>query len=349
MITMSFLGDFMDSRRGKILMGIILAIFSFFIVVFGIFKIYWLVGTIIGFSIIMLVLTEPGWEVRDWYTFVISGATISLIFLIPWWMQESKTASDVIQGFSAMTTVLMVFYVAIQTHSTKQSLEEMKKQRLTPIIVEALEVLRSLKSKLEKNFEVIHYGAADPRYPDNLLELTEELERPEFLVVDSLFEELGLYNDIKDYQENIGRFKKHSEDIKLLIKEIGEEKLMNILENVKKEMGIEFTTSIFGDGYINFPESSTGKMYQLILGLARETAMGDPNIEKLYWKFKGLMFDSGNEKMKKLSILLQELWSAMLVLVPTPDEEDAKQGIQRDNRIKKIEIAIKRLEDEYIK
>ncbi|ALM75333.1 hypothetical protein TBCH5v1_1416 [Thermococcus barophilus] len=43
---------------------------------------------------------------------------------------------------------------------------------------------------------------------------------------------------------------------------------------------------------------------------------------------------------------LQELWRVMLALVLTP-EEDAKD--KRDKRVKKIEFAIKQLEEEYIK
>ncbi|WP_324736297.1 hypothetical protein VFC49_04155 [Thermococcus sp. SY098] len=351
-----------NSKTQDILLVFVLIIFCGVIIVLGTGTWnypYWLVGVLIGGAILVLSLAESDWKIQDWYTFVISGVTISLIILISYWIGRSANpekstspdASNIILGLSAMATVLMVFYVALQTHATKQSLEEMKKQRLTPIVVNALGILHSIKDKLEKNFELIDKGVVNSKYPEDLLEIKEEIERPELFVVDSLLG-LELYRDLEDYQENVEKLKKYSKNLKTLIEDIGETKLMSIFEEVQKETGIEINKTegnavVNGEGSVVLPEGSGGDIYAIILGLAREMAYGNKDAEKLYWTFRGLLRSSNDEKMKELGEwYLQELWGVMLALVLTP-EEDAKD--KRDKRVKKIEFAIKQLEEEYIK
>lgn len=347
-----------------ILIGILLIVFCGVIVVLGIGAWnapYWLLGVFIGVSIFVLSLKESTWKIQDWYTFVISAVTISLVIVISYWVgvvfnfekDVPSNVGNIITGLSAMATVLMVFYVAIQTHATKQSLDELKKQRLTPIVVNTIGVLRLLKYKLETNFELIRYGTSNPDYPENLLEIKDELEKPELLLVDSLLE-LDLYRELKVYQKDLENLKKYSAEIRRLMGVIGEEKLIETLKEVQKEIGVEINKMkgngvVIGDGSVFLPEAN-GNIYATILGLAREAAERHEDAKKLYESFRERLQHSDEENMKRLGgWYLQELYSAMLGLVLTPDEEDVKQGIPRDKRVKKIEIAIERLMNEYIK
>ncbi|WP_461866127.1 hypothetical protein [Thermococcus sp.] len=295
---------------------------------------------------------------------------LAVLTLVGYWIGSI----ELINALLTIATILMAGFVAHQAWATygiikqsqfqlvqlhkqveleKQSLDEMKKQRLTPIVVNAIGILRSLKYKLEKNFDLISHGASNPDYPENLLEIEDELEKPELLLVDSLLE-LELYRDLKVYQEDLENLRKYSKEIRKLVEVIGEEKLMETLKEVQKETGIEINkiegdALVIGDGSVFLPEREE-RVYATILGLARNAAEGDKDAEKLYWGFRGRLQNSDEENMKRLGgWYLQELYSVMLGLVQTPNEEDAKQGTPRDKRVKKIEIAIERLMNEYIK
>jgi len=193
-----------------LLMGLLLVIFSGLIVLFGITKIYWLMGTVIVFSIAVLILTEPGWEVRDWHTFLISGATIAFLFLISLWMQQSQSISDEIQGLSAIATVLMVFYVAIQTHATKQSIEEMRIQRLINVILPASNMLLEIKEIVKSNEkclggkgECVGYKPWREGIFGKLKDLRPYLKKSELVFATSLIPKRKLYQILEEYNATI--------------------------------------------------------------------------------------------------------------------------------------------------
>ena len=97
---------------------------------------------------------------------------LAVLTLVGYWIGSI----ELINALLTIATILMAGFVAHQAWATygiikqsqfqlvqlhkqveleKQSLDEMKKQRLTPIVVNAIGVLRSLKYKLEKNFDLI--------------------------------------------------------------------------------------------------------------------------------------------------------------------------------------------------
>lgn len=299
---------------------------------------------------------------------VIFGLVIST--LVGYWMGSVRLINAVL----TIATILMAGFVAHQAWATygmikqshsqliqlikqvkleEQALNEMRKQRLTPIVVNAIAALHSLEYKIKTNFELIRQGTFNSDYPENLLEIRDELEKPELLLVDRLLE-LELYRDLKFYQENLEKLQMCSEKIKKLAGTIGEGKLMEILKEVQKETGIEIKRTkgnaiVMEDRKVLLPEGEES-VYAIILGLARETASGSKDADSIYWRFRGKLQESDDEDMKKLGErYLQELHSAIWVLLPVPDEKDAEQKAPQDKRVKKIEIAIERLMKEYIK
>ncbi|MBP1912525.1 hypothetical protein [Thermococcus stetteri] len=75
--------------KKEIILGLTLAIFCAIVIIIGTetwnFP-YWLLGVLIGLSLLVLSITKSNWKIKDWYTFIISSLTISLVILIAYWM-----------------------------------------------------------------------------------------------------------------------------------------------------------------------------------------------------------------------------------------------------------------------
>lgn len=210
----------MAKRKNLLLAGLLIGYCILIIILgTGIFKYpYWLVGVLIGLSILVLSIAESDWEICDWYTFAISGLTISLVILISYWMgravnPEPATVSNIILGLSAMATVLMVFYVALQTRATKESIEEMKIQRLINVVLPASSMLLEIKDLIQDNEECLKGRGRCIGYAggtawregifNQLRDLKEYLKKSELAFTTSLIPKHGLYQALEEYQTTI--------------------------------------------------------------------------------------------------------------------------------------------------
>ncbi len=213
------------TKRKNLLLTVLLVGYCMLTIILGtgIFRYpYWLVGVLIGLSILVLSIAESNWKIRDWYTFVISGLTISLVILISYWMDravnpEPATVSDVILGLSAMATVLMVFYVALQTRATKESIEEMKIQRLINVVLPASSMLLEIKDLIQDNEECLKGRGRCIGYAgetawregifNQLRDLKEYLKKSELAFTTSLVHGDRLYQALEEYQTTITSLK----------------------------------------------------------------------------------------------------------------------------------------------
>lgn len=259
-------------------------------------------------------------------------------------------------GCSALATIIMAMFIACQTKATRESVEEIKKQRLTNIVVKAIGTLNKIKQKIEANFKHIEKGEYD-----ELESIKEELEIPELVVANKLLN-MPLISELEYYQWTLNELKKENKRFKEILckdDEISKGIVNRVLNAIKNDP----ETKDILKGYENLKPCehayillTTFWQYENYgIMVVSEDGTIKLDFDKVYQRVKEALdecssaYGLNNEVTTTIWVILYNIKSYAKELMFSQDEEDRKAKISRDRRIKLIDEAIKRLEEKYIK
>ena len=239
----------------------------------------------------------------------------------------------------AIGTIAMTVFIAYQAFVTRKSIEEMRKERLTPIVIDAINALISIENKIKANFKIIEKDLSNPK---KLEEIKEEIQKPEVKLVDKLLG-IDLYRELKRYQSSIKTFKKRAFELQDIITRIGGFNVITTLGNIEQSSKVDiFSVVPILRSSGNFNEIA----YKAMLDLIREYYR-DETARDIYEKFKTELIRKEDYIYKELVSCLSDLLLAMNILREEYEEDKEKQ-MDREKKIKMIENAIDKLYKEYI-
>jgi len=251
---------------------------------------------------------------------------IALGFLATWYginynsILWEKLGNLLITATVGGATIIMVYFVAHQAFLTRESIEEMRKQRLMPIVVPARGCLYHIKETIQKNFEILmnlERSNEDIDPVEKIEEIQEELQKVELMAVDGLLDR-NIYRALKKYQDQIRILKENSAKLKATVQVLGDD-IRKILEDIdivkekRKEIESEPWRSVNNLGVVSFFRYLTNNdVYRALLILIRES-LWEESTEKIraidiYTQFKQESIKRLEPKIKSERKIPCESW-----------------------------------------
>lgn len=293
---------------------------------------------------------------KEYTTFRIVVVVLAVVYLIYFALAvktEKQFYLNLIGSFISFATLV---YLIIQVRIMENSLEEIRKERLTNIVVEGIGILNKIKQKIKTNFDHVVAGKFE-----KLEEIGEEFERPEFVIIDdllgiNLFSELDCYNfHIKKLKEIDNNFRKflcrNNQTVKELI-----EKIVTAIRDEPELRGI-LDDPISRAEANAWPCDLAHKLLRISWYYREHGAIIDYDFpiqdpEKLYNTINEILEEfktRDRELIQEITNFIVNIKQEAEELMFSQDEEDRKAHVTRDKRIKLIDEAIKRLKEEYVK